>query len=90
VVLGPAGESGLANLGLPARDKTGERPIPPLAHGSPADRRRVAGEGAARELAPKVRVPIWCIGSRGAHRGRLAVAKQIGDGEPATVGRSLW
>jgi hypothetical protein len=47
----------------------------------------VAGEGAARELAPEVRVPIWGTGGGGAHRGGLAVAKQIGGGEPATAGQ---
>jgi hypothetical protein len=58
VALGPAGESGLAQLGLPARDEIGEPPIPPPMRGSPADRRRVAREGGARELALEVRVPI--------------------------------
>jgi hypothetical protein len=47
----------------------------------------VAGEVGARELAPEVRVPIWCIGSGGAHRGRLAAVKQVGGGEPMTVGQ---
>jgi hypothetical protein len=47
----------------------------------------VAGEGGARELAMEVGVPIWGIGSGGAHRGRLTTAKQVGGGEPATVGR---
>jgi hypothetical protein len=43
---------------------------------NPADRRRVAREGGAKELAPEVRVLIWCIDSRGAHRGGLAAVKQ--------------
>jgi hypothetical protein len=30
--------------------------------------------------------PIWGIGSRGAHRGGLAVAKRVSGGEPATTG----
>jgi hypothetical protein len=38
----------------------------------------VAGEGDALELALEVRVSIWGIGGGGAHRGRLAMAKQIG------------
>jgi hypothetical protein len=44
-------------------------------------------EGGARELAPEVRVPIWCIGSGEAHRGGLTAVKQVGSGEPATAGR---
>jgi hypothetical protein len=75
VALGPAGESGLAHLGLSARSaETGELPIPhQLATRRPnlADQRRVAREGGARELAPEVRVPIWGTGSGGAHRGGL-------------------
>jgi hypothetical protein len=47
----------------------------------------VAGEEGARELAPEVRVPIWGIGSRGAHRGGLVVAKQVGGGESAMAGQ---
>jgi hypothetical protein len=34
-----------------------------------------------------VRVPIWGIGSGGAHRGGLAAAKQVDGGEPATTGQ---
>jgi hypothetical protein len=51
------------------------------------DRRREDGEGGARELAPKVRVPIWGIGGGGAHRSGLAAAKQVGGGEPMMAGR---
>jgi hypothetical protein len=47
----------------------------------------VAGEGGVRELTPEVRVPIWGIGSGGAHRGGLTVVKQVGGGEPVTTGR---
>jgi hypothetical protein len=47
----------------------------------------VAGEGGARELALEVRVPIWGIGGRGAHCGGLTTEKQVGGGEPATVGQ---
>jgi hypothetical protein len=47
----------------------------------------MAGEGGASELDPEVRVPIWGIGGGGAHRGGLTPAKQVGGGEPATVGR---
>jgi hypothetical protein len=47
----------------------------------------VVGEGGAREVAEEVRVPIWGIGSGGAHRGELAVAKQVGGGEPTTAGQ---
>jgi hypothetical protein len=47
----------------------------------------VAGEGGARELALEVRVPIWGIGSGGAHRGGLVAVKQVGGGEPVTAGR---
>jgi hypothetical protein len=82
VVLGPTGENGLAHLGLWARSaETGERPHSPPARGS------LAGKGGAKELTPEVRVPIWAIGGRGAHRGGLAAAKQIGGGEPVTVVR---
>jgi hypothetical protein len=55
---------------------------PPFLH-----RRRVAGEGGARELAPEVRVPIWCICSGGAHYGWHVVVKQVSGGEPATAGQ---
>jgi hypothetical protein len=41
-----------------------------------------------KELASEVKVPIWCIGSGGAHRGGLTAAKQVGGGEPATAGHS--
>jgi hypothetical protein len=58
------------------------------AHASPADRRRVAGEGGARELALEVRVQIWGIGSGGAHRGGLAAVKQVGGGEEMAASRS--
>jgi hypothetical protein len=51
------------------------------------DRRRVAEEGGARELALEVRFPIWCIGSGGAHRGGLVMVKQVGGEEPATAGQ---
>jgi hypothetical protein len=54
---------------------------------NPADWRRVAGEGGAREQAPEVRVPIWGIGGGGAHCGGLAAVKQVGGGEPAMAGR---
>jgi hypothetical protein len=54
---------------------------------NPVDRRRVAGEGGDRELAPEVRILIWCICSGGSHRGRLAAAKQVSAGEPVTAGR---
>jgi hypothetical protein len=47
----------------------------------------VAWGGGARELALEVGVSIWGIGSRGAHRGGLTVAKQVGGGEPVTIGR---
>jgi hypothetical protein len=54
------------------------RGAPPIPHWrvahrlNPVDRRRVAGEGGARELALEVRVPIWGISGGGAHRGGLA------------------
>jgi hypothetical protein len=66
---------------------------PPIPHRrvarrpNPIDRRRVAGEGGARELALEVRIPIWGIGSRGTHCGRLVKVKQVGGGEPVTAGR---
>jgi hypothetical protein len=47
----------------------------------------VAGGGGARELALEMRVPIWGIGSGGAHRGGLAVRKHVGGGEPVMAGR---
>jgi hypothetical protein len=65
-------------------------PHSPPARGSPAKSGRpaVSGRGGgARELALEVRVPTWCIGSRGAHRGGLAAAKQVSGGEPATASR---
>jgi hypothetical protein len=34
-----------------------------------------------------VRVPIWGIGNRGAHRGGLVAAKQVSGGVPVTAGR---
>jgi hypothetical protein len=34
-----------------------------------------------------VRVPIWGIGSRGAHHGGLAAVKQVGGGESMTAGQ---
>jgi hypothetical protein len=48
----------------------------------------VAGEVGARELALEVRVPIWGIGSREAHRGGLAVVKQVGGGEEMVANQS--
>jgi hypothetical protein len=54
---------------------------------NPADQRRVAGEGGARELALEMRTPIWGIGSGGAYRGGLTAVKQDGGGESATAGR---
>jgi hypothetical protein len=48
VALGPAGESGLAHLGPPARDETGEPPIPPPARDSPAEFDRPAASGRGR------------------------------------------
>jgi hypothetical protein len=47
----------------------------------------VVGGGGARELALEVRVPIWGIGSGGAHRGGLVAATQVGGGELVTVGQ---
>jgi hypothetical protein len=47
----------------------------------------VTGKGGAGEVALEVRVPIWGIGSGGAHCGRLATVKQVSGGEPATVGQ---
>jgi hypothetical protein len=91
VALGPAGESGLAHLALLARDKTREPPPQSsLARGSSAESGRpaVSGRGRrSRELLLEVRVPICGIGSGGAHRGGLAVVKQVGGGEPAMAGR---
>jgi hypothetical protein len=78
-------------LGLSARDETVEPP--PIPHRRTAhqpnsvDQRRVPGGGGARELALVVRVPIWSIGSGGAHHGGLMMMKQVGGGEPAMVGR---
>jgi hypothetical protein len=40
----------------------------------------VAGEGGAREQALKLKVPIWGIGGRGAHRGGLVAATQVSGG----------
>jgi hypothetical protein len=34
-----------------------------------------------------VRVPIWGIGGKGAHRGGLTVVKQVGGGGPAMAGQ---
>jgi hypothetical protein len=48
VALGPPGASGLAHLGLPAWDKTGEPPIPSLARGSPAESGRPVASGRGR------------------------------------------
>jgi hypothetical protein len=49
----------------------------------------VAGEGAARELALEVRVPIWGIGGGGAHGGGgLTVVKQVGGGEETVASQS--
>jgi hypothetical protein len=50
----------------------------------------VAGEGAARELALEVRVPIWGIGGGGAHHGGggLMVVKQVGGGEETVASQS--
>jgi hypothetical protein len=91
VAIDPADENGSAHLGLSARStKTGELPIlhwRPAHRPNPADGRRVAGEGGVRELALEVRVPIWGTGGDGAHHGGLVVVKQIGGGEPTTVGR---
>jgi hypothetical protein len=73
----------------PTRLKSGSSPVlhRRAAHRPiPADQRRVAGEGGAREQAPEVRVPIWGIGGRGAHHGGLEAATQVGGGEPATAG----
>jgi hypothetical protein len=39
------------------------------------------------ELALEVGVLIWGIGRGGAHRGGLTVVKQVGGGEPTTVGQ---
>jgi hypothetical protein len=75
---GPAGESSLAQLGLLTWDETGEPPIPPPARGSPAESGRsvVSGRGSrCQGASPEVRVPIWCIGSGGAHRDGLAAVK---------------
>jgi hypothetical protein len=47
----------------------------------------VAGGGGARELGPEVRITIWGIGGRGAHRGGLTAVKQVGGGEPVMVGQ---
>jgi hypothetical protein len=58
--------------------KQGNPPIPHrrAAHRpNPVDRWRVAGGAGARELALEVGVPIWGIGSGGAHRGRLTAVK---------------
>jgi hypothetical protein len=48
----------------------------------------VAGEGGARELALELRVSIWGIGGRGAHRGGLTVAQQVDGGEETAASRS--
>jgi hypothetical protein len=74
----------------PARPKQGNSPVlhRRAAHRpNPADQRRVAGEGGAKEQAPEVRVLIWNIGSGGAHHGGLTTATQVGGGEPAMAGR---
>jgi hypothetical protein len=73
----------------PARPKQGSSPVLhrcAVRRLNPADRRRVAGEGGAREQALEVRVPIWGIGSGGAHCGGLVVVKQVSSGEPVTAG----
>jgi hypothetical protein len=54
---------------------------------NPTDRWRVVGGGGARELALEVRVPIWGIGSEGAHRGGLAAVKRVHGGEWVIAGR---
>jgi hypothetical protein len=41
--------------------------------------------GSSAELS--VRVPIWGIGSAGAHRGGLVAMKQVGCGVPVTAGQ---
>jgi hypothetical protein len=69
--------------------KQGNPPIPhrrASRRPNSADRRRVDGGGAARELALEVGVPIWGIGSEGAHRGGITAAKRVGGGELATAG----
>jgi hypothetical protein len=54
---------------------------------NPVDRRRVGGGGGARGLVLEVRVPIWGIGSGGAHHGRPAAVQQVGGGELVTACR---
>jgi hypothetical protein len=90
VTLDPAGESGLAHLGLLAQDETWEPPIPPPARGLSVESGQPAVSGRGRRcLGARHRggAPIWGIGSGVAHRGGLAVPKQVDDGEPVTAGQ---
>jgi hypothetical protein len=70
--------------------KQGNPPVPhqrAACRLNPADRQRVAGGGGAKDLSLEMGVPIWGIGSEGAHRGGLAAAKQVSGWELATAGR---
>jgi hypothetical protein len=91
VALGPAGENGLAHVGLSARSiETGELPRSPPAHGPLTDSGRPAMSGRGRrcrELTPEVRVLIWGMGGGGAHHGGLTAAMQVGGGEPVMASR---
>jgi hypothetical protein len=82
-------ESGLAHLDLSARGKTGESPHSPPVRGSLAESGRPTASGRGRRCqgaSPVGGVPIWGIGSGGAHRGGLAVVRQVGGGEAVMVG----
>jgi hypothetical protein len=76
--------------GLSARGRSRGVPIPHrrvARQPNPEDRRQVAGEGSAKEVALEMMVPIWGIGDGGAHRGELVAAKQVSGGEPVMAGR---
>jgi hypothetical protein len=87
VALCLAGESGLVHLGLSALSaETGDPPIPPLARGSPAESGRPVVSGLGRRCqgaSPGGEGLDLVRRQRRAHRGRLAVVKQVGGHEPA-------
>jgi hypothetical protein len=77
-------------VSLSAWGEIGESPQSPPARGSLAESgpAAVSGRGGgARELALKVGVSNWAIGSGGANRGKLAAVRQVGGGELVMAGR---
>jgi hypothetical protein len=80
VALGPARLGFLGPLGLSSRGhRTGESipfSLSALHRWISADRQRLTEQGGAEEGAHVERVPIWGLGGRGAHRGKLAVVRK--------------